>query len=57
MNYFKLNIERKAGGDPVRIDLMGVQALGLEIDLMAGLVGKPMDFVLDRGALARSHPQ
>jgi hypothetical protein len=44
---FQLHIERQAGGDTVRIDLVGGQAFGLEEDLVSGLAREPVDLVFD----------
>src|SRR5439155_26669767 len=52
----ELHVERQAGRDPVRIDLVGAEALGLEADLMARLAGKAMNLVLDRRAITRPDP-
>src|SRR3569623_502509 len=49
----ELDVERQRRRDPVRIDLRRVDALGLEVDLVAVFVRKPDDLVLDRRAVAR----
>ena len=51
-----LHVERQAGGDAVGIDLVRVEALGLDEDLMRGLAGEAEDLVLDRGTVPRTHP-
>ena len=45
----------QAGRDAVRVDLVGVEALGLDEDLVGGPVGEALDFVLDRRAVAGPH--
>src|SRR5690348_7880110 len=50
-----LNVERQAGGNAIGVDLMRVEALGLDEDLMRRLVGEPKYLVLDRGAVPRPH--
>src|SRR5688500_6828777 len=52
----KLHVKWQAGGNAVGVNLTGAQAFGLEKNLMARLVGKAMDLVLDRGAIARTNP-
>ena len=49
-----LDIKGQAGGDAVRIDLMGLEPLGLDEDLMRRLLGEAHHLVLDRGTIARS---
>ncbi len=49
-----LHVERQAGRDAVRIDLVGLQALGLDENLVRGLVGEAHDLVFDRRAVARA---
>ena len=49
-----LHVERQAGGDAVRIDLVRVEPFGLDEELMRALVGEAMHLVLDRGAVARA---
>ena len=51
-----LRLRRDRGGDAVRIDGRIVQALGLQEDLVRGLVGETDDLVLDRGTVARTDP-
>ena len=51
-----LHIGGQRSGDAVRIDRVVVQPLGLKEHLMAGLVGKAHDLVLDRRAIARADP-
>ena len=50
-----LHIERQRGRDAVRVDLVRVEPLGLQEDLVAGLVGKAIDLVFDARAVARAH--
>ncbi len=50
-----LHLGGERGGDAVRVDGRVVEALGLEEDLMALLVGEADDLVLDGGAVARAH--
>ncbi len=47
-----LHVERQAGRDAVRIHLVGIEALGLDEDLVRSLVGEPHDLVFDRRAIA-----
>ena len=54
LHHRQLGIERQAGRDAVRIDLVRPKSLGLKINLVRGLVGKTMDLVLDRRAVTRS---
>ena len=54
-HQFVLDVEGQAGGDAVGIELVGGQAFGLQEDLVAFLVGKAVDLVLDAGAVARAH--
>ena len=49
-----LHVERQAGRDAVRIDLVRVEPLGLDEDLVRGLVREAHDLVLDRRAVART---
>src|SRR5215468_6032571 len=56
MYEFKLNLERQAGRDAIRIDLVRVPAFGLQKDLMAGLVGKAHHLVLDGRTVTWAHP-
>ena len=51
-----LHVERQAGGDPVRVELVGGQSFRLDEDLVRRLVGKAGDLVLDRRAVARAYP-
>ena len=48
-----LDIAGQGGRNPVGIDRVGIEAFGLQKDLMAGLVGEAHDLVLDRRAVAR----
>src|SRR5205085_8028357 len=50
-----LHVERQAGRDPVGVDLMRLQPLGLEENLVRSLARETVDLVLDRGAIARTH--
>ena len=50
----QLDVERQAGRDAVRVELVGRQAFGLEEDLVARLVGEAVDLVLDGRAVARA---
>ncbi len=52
----ELHVERQRSRNAVGIDLVGGQAFGFEKDLVAVLVGKARDLVLDRRAIARPHP-
>ena len=49
-----LHVGGQRGADAVAVNFVGVQAFGLEEDVVAGLVGKAHDFVLDAGAIARA---
>ena len=49
-----LHVDRHAGGHAVDVDFIGVQALGLEEDLVAGLIRELDDLVLDGRAVART---
>ena len=49
-----LHILRQGGRDPVRIDRVVVEPLGLEKDLVAVAVAEPADLVFDRWAIARA---
>ena len=51
-----LNMARQAGRNTVRIDRMIVKTFGFKEDLMRRLVGKTLDLVFDRGAIARPLP-
>jgi hypothetical protein len=46
---------RAGGGDAVGVELVRVRPFGLQEDLVAVLVGKAVDLVLDAGAVARAH--
>ena len=50
-----LDVKRQAGGDAIGVVLVGAQALGLQKNLVAFLVGKAVDLVLHAGAIARAH--
>ena len=49
-----LHVERQAGRDAVRVHLVRVESLGLDEDLVRGLVGEARHLVFDRGAVARA---
>src|SRR6185295_13150661 len=49
-----LHVKWQRRGDAVWVDLVGGKALRLEEDLMACLVGKAIDLVLDAWAVARA---
>ena len=51
----QLDVERQRGGNAVGVDLLGRQALGLQEDLVAVLVGEAVHLVFDAGAVARPH--
>src|SRR5207249_11956721 len=51
-----LYVERQAGGNAVGVDLVRVEAFGLEEDLVARLSGEAVNLVLDGRAVSRSHP-
>ena len=46
-----LDVERQAGRDAVRIDLVGVQAFRFDEDLVRSALGKTLHLVFDRGAI------
>ena len=50
-----LHVERQAGRDAVRIDLVRLEPLGLDEDLVRRLVREAHDLVLDGRAVARTH--
>ena len=50
-----LDIERQAGGNAVRVVLVRAQALGLQKNLVAVLVGKAVDLVFHAGTVARPY--
>ncbi|EXI71365.1 MAG: hypothetical protein AW07_03697 [Candidatus Accumulibacter sp. SK-11] len=52
-NDRQLHVERQAGRNAVRVDLVGLQTLRLEKDVMAVLGRETMDLVLDRRAVTR----
>src|SRR5215813_4769753 len=54
MNEFKLNVERQAGRNTVRIDFMGMPAFRFQKDLVTGLLRKTHNFVLDGRAVTRT---
>ena len=51
----KLYVQRKRGGHPLQIVLIGVKTHRLDKELMAGLVREPHDLVLDGRTIPRSH--
>ena len=51
-----LHVEREAGGDAVRVDLVGVEPFRLDEDLVRVAVGEAHHLVLHRGAVPRSGP-
>ena len=51
-----LDVKRQAGGDAVRVVLVGGQSLGFQKYLVAGFVGKAVDLVFNAWAIARPHP-
>ncbi len=51
----ELDIKRQAGGNTIRVQLVGGQAFGLDENLVRILVGKAVDLVLDGRAIARAH--
>src|SRR5713101_917323 len=53
-DHGELHVERKAGREPIGIDLDGVAALGLEENLMPLLVVKAHHLIFDRRAIARA---
>jgi len=52
-----LHVQRQAGGQAAGVDLVRVQALRLDEDLVAFVVGEADDLVLDRRAVARPAPR
>src|SRR5688572_5974905 len=54
MDQLQLHVERQAGGNPVGIDLVAAQSLGLKKDLVAFLTGEAMNLVFDGWAIARA---
>src|SRR5262249_40364759 len=54
-NEIELDIERKARGDAIRIELVSPEAFRLEEDLVRLLAGEAVDLVLDRGAVTRAY--
>jgi hypothetical protein len=50
-----LDVKRQAGRNAVGVDLVCRQPLGLQKDLVAVLVGKPVDLVFHTRAIARAH--
>ncbi len=54
MQERELRIDRQRGGEPIHIELMCVQPLGLEIQLVPLRLGEAHDLVLDARAVARA---
>ena len=50
----ELHVDGQRGGHAVDVDLVGIQALGLEEKLVRQLVGELHDLVLDRRAVSRA---
>jgi hypothetical protein len=50
----QLHLHGERGGHAVDVDFVGVQAFGLEEELVLRLVGKLDDLVFDRRAVARA---
>src|SRR5262249_21500677 len=55
-NELGLDISREAHGEPVHVDLPGVDPLWLEEDLVTLLLGESRNLVLERRAIARTDP-
>ena len=55
MDQVELDVERQAGRDAVRIELVRAQTLGLEENLVRSPVGETVDLVFDRRTVARTH--
>src|SRR5262249_24475855 len=55
-NELGLDISRQAHGEPVHVDLPGVDPLWLEEDLVTLLLGESRNLVLERRAIARADP-
>ena len=51
----ELDIKRQAGGNAVRVQLVGGQAFRLHKNLVRVFIGKAVDLVLDGRAIARAH--
>ena len=51
-----LNLGRKTGREAVHVDNVGLVSFGLQKDLVTFPIGKPIDLVLDRWAVSRTHP-
>jgi len=49
----ELHVERKTGREPVGINLDGIEALGLEENLMPLLIMEAHHLIFDRRAVAR----
>ena len=54
MDHLPLHFHGQRGGHAVDVDLVGVQAFGLEEELVLRLVGEFDDFVFDGWAVARA---
>jgi len=54
VNEIRLNVAWQRHRKAVDVDFPGLDAFRLEKDLMAFLVGKPNDLVLERGTVPRA---
>ena len=54
MDHRLLDVHRERGAHAIDVDLVSVEALGLEEELVRGLVGETDDLVFDGGAVARA---
>src|SRR5437660_2476268 len=54
MHELELHVERQAGGDAIRVKLVGRETFRLDEDLVARLAGEPMDLVFNGRAIARA---
>jgi hypothetical protein len=50
-----LHVLRQTGRNPIGVDFNSISPLWLKKDLVPLLIGKTLDFVLDRGAVARAN--
>src|SRR5271170_3110 len=55
-DYQGLNVDRQAGRHPIYVNLVSIQALWLQKNLMAILIGKLDDLILNRRTVARTNP-
>src|SRR5690606_23343474 len=55
-DHLELQVVRQRGREPVDVDLVRRDALGLEEDLVTFLVGEADDLVLDRRTVPRADP-